>query len=515
MSSSCINRGGKLCPPGGSANPCNSFQLTNTSDNCLIDQIVSETVMIGGAPLNVYKLLGVAARSTPQDITGVGKATSGGAIAGFSAQGVFDGSGTFRSTQRGSGVASSAWIGFDFGEIKTSYGTPRYGIETYANRMVSAVTITQSTCPSNRADKLRVERSPDGIKWYGVDVITSDGTHTIRASVPSRFWRVRPITFVGGEADYWEVVTLHFHDSQDPRIDNIQDAVLFENRDREYQQIPVTLKGRFDHQDAMLELAAHGMMLPEMLVIEVSFSQCVAALGRPLVIGDLIELPTEVMYDPSMRPVKKYVEVQDVAWSTNGYTPGWVPTLLRVTTQPAIASRETRDVLGPLASSQVDPSGLFDVDDGLATPKPYQDYSEITQTIRAEAHTAKPLDGIDQSEVGQPTVEQLQDVANRLGDRTVQQFVTPQKGLYIEDALPPNGEPYTEGDELPPSAKDGAYHRVTYTGMAEDIPARLYRYSGVKRRWIYVETDKRAMHRHATTRVRDQITGSKKGQFDQ
>jgi hypothetical protein len=520
MANSCVTIGDRICPVGGSTNPCEPFQLTKTSDNCLIDNLVAESLLIGGANLNVYKLLGVQGRINPQNLTGFGKAISSPAISGFPAEQVFLETGSFRSQARGATVLQVAYIGFDFGEIMTPRGTAKYGPETFTNRTVSAVTVVQSHCEQNTASKLRVERSPDGVKWYGVDIITLAAgtiTYTIRDSVASRFWRVRPLTFEGGSQDFWEVTSLRFHDSAEPRLDNIQDPVLFENRDREYGPVPITLKGKFDHQDSLLELMAHGMQLQQQLVMEISFSQCVQLLGRPMVIGDIIEMPSEVMYDPLLRPIKKFVEVTDVAWSTTGYTPGWVPTLLRVVTQPAIASRETKDIFGSLSSSKIDPANLFDVDDGLNTPKNYQDYSEITQNIRAEAHTQKPMDGTDLSEVGTPTIEDAAAVIAETDPATMPRFYKPQKGAYIEDALPPNDEPFTEGPTLPPvvGATDGQYHRLVYSGAAADIPDRLYKYNAVKGRWIHVETDKRAVHRHVTSRTHQLIEQSKLGPSNQ
>jgi hypothetical protein len=69
-----------------------------------------------------------------------------------------------------------------------------------------------------------------------------------------------------------------------------------------------------------------------------------------------------------------------------------------------------------------------------------------------------------------------------------------QYAIYMEDGLPPNQLPYTEGDVFPATAKDGDYHRMIYTGTAAGIPAKLYRWSDSKARWIYMETDRRSQY---------------------
>jgi hypothetical protein len=58
--------------------------------------------------------------------------------------------------------------------------------------------------------------------------------------------------------------------------------------------------------------------------------------------------------------------------------------------------------------------------------------------------------------------------------------------------MPQNDAPFTRGDTFPTKPSDGDYFRMEYVGMAADVPARLYRYSGTKARWLYLETDRRA-----------------------
>ena len=65
-------------------------------------------------------------------------------------------------------------------------------------------------------------------------------------------------------------------------------------------------------------------------------------------------------------------------------------------------------------------------------------------------------------------------------------------GFHTEDAMPPNNAPFTEGDAYPPSPVNFDYHRLTYENINSDVPARLYRYSTSKGRWIFLEKDRRA-----------------------
>lgn len=496
--------GGKVCAPGGSSNPCDGFQLSRSADSTLFDRIAQEALIVGGAPLNFYKLLGTTAINDPQNLTGFGVPISSPHIPGFDVSRIFTGVGTFRSAARGAAVTQDAFVGYDFGQMPLEAN--RAGVQRYAARIVSQLELNQSTCEDWTASKVRIERSDDGYGWKGVavvDVVPGRGVYSFTSSTAARYWRVRPLQFNGAAANnFWEVTSLLLSESGTPELGNIEDEVLFENRAREYYLTPITLKGRFDHQDAMMEMFAHGMGLTQQMSIEVSFSQAVSLLGRPPVIGDIIEMPSEVMYDQSLNVVRKFVEVMDVAWSSTSYTPGWMPTMMRLMVSPAIASRETKQIFGATYTNKIDAAGVFESTPALEGAV-VQEYDSIIDAIRSGAKSTVPQQGIDQTRTGQPTLQEQQDVAAKVGEAAVAPFIKRQTGFYVEDAMPPNGEPYTTGAELPATGIEGAYHRVIYTGTASDIPARLYRYSALKGRWIYLESDKRAQYAPLSPMVGD------------
>ena len=66
-------------------------------------------------------------------------------------------------------------------------------------------------------------------------------------------------------------------------------------------------------------------------------------------------------------------------------------------------------------------------------------------------------------------------------------------GIQTEDGLPPDGAPFTSGFALPDVAgvQDGTYFRLEYPPQ-QNIAARLYKFSIVKNKWIYIETDRRS-----------------------
>lgn len=475
------------------------FQLVD-ENQCYMHDVVDEALKIGGANINVYNLLGVHEQSRLVDCTGLGHAVSGGDLPGYPAANAYDAFITeWRSLQRGEGIPNSSSIGYDFGEIRTNDGSrAMYGTDTNVYKLITAISIKQSSNPLERVTRARIERSNDGIKWLGVDIVVlpdDDCLNTIlfKDSIPSRYWRIRPIEFNGGNDNWWMVKAIEmFNNHIATDTDNIQDKVLMENRDRDYNTDPITLKAYYDLVDVTTELSQFGIELPsQSLYFSISFAACVSILGRPIIIGDIIEVPSEAQYSAEMVRVKKWLEVVDVGWSTEGYTPGWQPTMIRVIAQPAFVSQETQDIFGDLDQKDANDNGLQTGEDGLS--EMYQDFFGISETIETEAHDAVPQRGAEGS-------SHIRDFdSDELPRDAIVAAATKRLGLnktgtYVEDAMPPNNAPFSEGDIFPENPSRGDYHRLIYVGLAKDVPARLYRYSEAKGSWVFLEKDKRSQY---------------------
>lgn len=517
----CVSRPGAVAPcpkPNVPTPDCAPWQLTDGRDSCIIDQYTNELLNIAGATFNVYKLLGVHEQGVLIDSIGQGTPISNGDLPNHPARFAFDVYATeWKSIQKGTAVTASAYIGYDFGEIKTLDGSRRmYGIEANARKLIATIAIKQSSNTNMRATKARMERSDDGIKWYGVGIVQLPDDDclnivNLRSSVPSRFWRLRPTEFNGGPTDSWGVQAFQMVDSYTKtHIDNIQDKILFENRDRDYASEPLIIKGSYELMDVNTELSKFGIELPtQVLNVQVNFSAVVAILGRPLVIGDIVEVPSEAQYSAEMRKILKWMEVTDVSWSSQGYTPGWQPTLLNVTLQPAMVSQETQDLFGDLAENQVT-NGLGLVDRNNGEDKHFQDFFDMSQTAQAIAKDDVPEAGAE----GSGTIRQWEqselDAAKQQGLPHLQRIGLNPTGLYVEDAMPPNNAPFTEGDIFPSSPKHGDYHRLTYSGLSKDVSPRLHRYSTEKGRWVYLETDRRKQFNNEKTLLKEFMTSPNK-----
>lgn len=489
----CVDMGnGKLCPD---TTICSPWDLTQGPEDCLISDYIQEQLNIAGTVLKVFKLLGVHEQGLLQDVTGAGEAISSGSLANNPASNAFDKYVTeWRSLQKGADVVRTAYLGYDFGPIRLDNGRLRYGLDTSIVMDISTIKIMQGCDSKNRVTKVRVERSEDGKKWYGVSLLSlkdCDGilTITFKRSVPSRYWRIRPLEFNGGADDHWIVRVLQMIEYEATAIGNIQDKILLENRDRDYQEFAIDVKATYTPQENASVLSQFGLnQMADAFMFDVSYKQVVQQLGRPFVVGDIIMVPSERQYSAALRPIDKYLQVTDVFWSATGFTPSWTPTVQKIVAKPVLASQETQDITGKL-TADTDTSGLFDINDGN-DGKIYQDYMDANDSIRAENKKNVPVKGIDYA--NSPVIsDELKEYAAQHPNMNVDKLNVRRLPNGI-DAMPPNGLPYTEGDSFPANPANGAYHRLTYTSIGVGIPARLHKYSTAKGRWIYLETDRKA-----------------------
>ncbi len=496
MTQCTTNTKGDNCLPGMGYDPltCKPWNITEQSKtNCLVNAYQQETLGIAGANINVYKLLGAYEQLLLVDLVGNGSAISSGDEPNYPAKEAYSKTRTqWVSTHSGDGVTMSSYIGYDFGEIKTINDRLRYGIDTSVRYQIATIKIKQGQFSKNRVTKARVERSEDGFNWYGVSIINlpdNDQLNTIsfKQSVPNRYWRIRPVLFNGGECDSWMVQALELHEFINTSLDNY-DPILLESRDRNYATTPILLRGFYDLISPNTDLTRFGFELPSLSYqIKINFDACIILLGRPIVIGDILELPSEIQYTPDLIPIKKYLEVTDITWDSSTYTPGWQPTMLLVTALPAMASQETQDIFGDLATKR---DNLGSLDNDIGGSHIYQDFIDISQTINQTALNMLPERGSDSANVIRQFEPETLDAANSLNIPISKLGLDPI-ALYVESAIPPNGAQYTEDSVFPAAPNNGDYHRLTYVGLSKDVPARLYRYSTNKSRWVYLETDRR------------------------
>ena len=454
--------------------------------------LMAEALQYAGGPVNIFPLLGIHNQGSTLDQPGDGFPISSGTPAGFNALDAFNvGPTGWKSIQTGGGVVTTpAYIGYDFGTKKawerSGTATERYFPKAPVRRQISTLKIKQGADPLTQASQIRIEASDDGVHWTRVCILavpTTDQLVTlpINSTAPFNKWRLIPSFFNGiASNSAWIVLEIHLLESTQLSIDTIEDLILLENRHRAYCHASTLLKCTYDLLDVQTELAKFGINIPQTYIFTCSFADMVLTLGRPVLVGDVVELPGEIQYDANLKPVRKWLEITDTGWSTEGYTMNWRPNLFRFYAQPILPSIEHKDLLG--VPGQV--NDLQSDDNVLLQGLLQNDLSyKSNESIIQQMTDAVPLDGSDPQNIqsGTPLLHQKGGYDG--------------KDLYVEDAIPPNGAPYTFGDVLPDikTIVDGHYHRQTYTTVPAAIrpPDRLLYWKATDKRWKIVEVNTR------------------------
>jgi len=375
--------------------------------------------------------------------------------------------------------ATKFTVMFAGSSTSTILGEATVGVQF--NSPEGSFTINPSSVPYKPGDSFMV---PVDMEWKRVDVVNLPNIDApalirIKQSAASRYWRIVPTSFAGAAKDQpWVVDKLELFDFQATRLDDIQDPLFMENRDRDYAKASIQIRAAYTPFDAVSDLSKFGFQMADIYSFTVSFADMVRALGRPIVIGDVLEVPSEMQWDQNLRPVRKFLEVIDTGWAADGFTSGWQPVIFRFQAQQLIPGQEHRDLLGTVDTQKyiTDDFRFFEGTEQIQTAP-----LTVTEANEAEAVRAVPEKGTNIREQASGT--------NRFNQPGSYDGV----GLYVEDGLPPDGAPYESGFKLPDVAgrKDGEFFRLEYPPQ-QNIAARLYKFSIVKNAWQYVETDRRA-----------------------
>jgi len=500
-----------------------TFDLSTSNcaenDSNYMASLMSESLNIAAGPVNIFPMLGVHNQGSTIDQPDTGYVVSSGTPANYNALDAFNiNLSGWQSIQTGAAVLTGpAYIGYNFGTKKAweQIGSPqeRYYPAAPIRLQISTLILKQSADPLKRATQIRVEASDDGFNWHRIDVLNVPSTAQlvtlgIRSTAPFNSWRLVPTFFTGvAVGNPWEVLEIHLQEATQLSLDNIEDFILLENRARAYCHSSTMIKCTYDLLDVQSELAKFGINLPQTYIFTCSFADMVLILGRPIVIGDIVELPGEIQFDPNLKPIRKWLEVTDCGWSTEGYTINWRPNLFRFYAQPIMPSIEHKDILG--VPGQVDEAQ--DDDSFLVSLLQNNQAFKSSEAIEQAASDAVPQTGEDPQNIqsGKPLIGSPGEYDGN--------------DLYTEDAIPPNGEPYTIGDALPnpitglPYSStptpliDGHYHRQTYSNVASSIrpPDRLLRWMATNSRWKVVEVNSRSIqdsHKKTISRIMSSST---------
>lgn len=238
----------------------------------------------------------------------------------------------------------------------------------------------------------------------------------------------------------------------------VQDPILGENRDREYDfdEIPI-LKGVYTVSQNELEYARFGLALAnDIITMEFHTSTMENELERRMIPGDVIELPhlREVGIDG--RVANKWYEIASIVWSPSGYDPMYARHISAVILKPLRHQQEFLDL--------------------------FERVDEYGKTLAEQMSNKDALMAITEA-----NQEKANEHANTTWfDTTFMWFDpdNPQRKPYrwMEDGKPDNGAPVEQGNSFPTNVPDG-----TWFVRTDLLPNRLYRLQN--NRWTLRERD--------------------------
>ena len=223
----------------------------------------------------------------------------------------------------------------------------------------------------------------------------------------------------------------------------IQDLLFLENRDRSYDPNVYRLRGHYNVQNLDFDLSQFGLFLNnDIIFINVHYNDMIDIVGRKLMVGDVLELPHLLDYNPLKETIpvalKRFYQITDANYSSEGFSQTWYPHMWRIKCEPLIDSQEFSQVLneptnldtylGQWDSTKTYPSGyvitfgdknyksITDVPAGTMPPDPtyweldpdqnlrdilatYNKNLEVNDAVLAEAQRLLPKSGYDSSKL--------------------------------------------------------------------------------------------------------------------
>ena len=138
------------------------------------------------------------------------------------------------------------------------------------------------------------------------------------------------------------------YDSLNPL--NIQDLLFLENRDRTYDPNIYRLRGHYNVQNLDFDLSQFGLFLNnDIIFINVHYNDMIDIVGRKLMVGDVLELPHLLDYNPLNETIpvalKRFYSITDANFSSEGFSQTWYPHMWRIKCEPLVDSEEFSQIL--------------------------------------------------------------------------------------------------------------------------------------------------------------------------
>jgi len=126
--------------------------------------------------------------------------------------------------------------------------------------------------------------------------------------------------------------------------------LFLENRDRSYDPNIYRLRGHYNVQNLDFDLSQFGLFLNnDIIFITVHYNDMIDIIGRKLMVGDVLELPHLLDYNPLKEDIptalKRFYQITDSNYASEGFSQTWFPHLWRIKCEPLVDSQEFSQIL--------------------------------------------------------------------------------------------------------------------------------------------------------------------------
>lgn len=244
--------------------------------------------------------------------------------------------------------------------------------------------------------------------------------------------------------------------SPDPT--QIQDLLFLENRDRKYDPNIYRLRGQYNVQNLDFDLSQFGLFLnSDIIFIVVHYNDMIDIIGRKLMVGDVLELPHLLDYNPLKETIpvalKRFYQITDANFASEGFSQTWYPHLWRIKCEPLVDSEEfsnilkepinTDNYLGDWEKDKVYPPGYvvsfgdknyiskIEVPAGIKPPDPT--YWELDPNQNLKDILATYNKNI---EINNAQLDEARRILPKAGYDNSKMYVVPTYGVYENNNVP-------------------------------------------------------------------------------
>ena len=236
---------------------------------------------------------------------------------------------------------------------------------------------------------------------------------------------------------------------------NIQDLLFLENRDRKYDPNIYRIRGHYNVQNLDFDLSQFGLFLNnDILFITVHYNDMIDIIGRKLMVGDVLELPHLLDYNPLNETIptalRRFYQVTDGNYGSEGFSPTWFPHLWRIKCEPLVDSQEFAQILqepinqdnylGDWDATKTYPPGyvitygdknyISKIDVPIGITPPNDTYWELDPNQNLRDILATYNKNID---INNAIIEEAKRIVPKSGYNNSNLYVAPTYGLFEEN----------------------------------------------------------------------------------